>query len=143
MLSPHSLLCSSRMLKKSAICVLASLRSSTLKRVFRRPEALEGIIHSPRSILRANSLTKCGPYLLASSLAAALLDDLFEYPVRGSPVVLNVRTIGFLSCHHQLFRRLLGLKSQQRRHSTCRALVVEGARIMRGRSYELGRRSFF
>ena len=56
----------SRMLKKSASVVLVSLRGSMLKRVFRRPEALEGIFHSPRSILRANGLTKCGSYLLAS-----------------------------------------------------------------------------
>ena len=51
------------MLKKSASVVLASLRGS---------EALEGIFRSPRSMLRANGYTKCGPYLLASSLAAAL-----------------------------------------------------------------------
>ncbi len=85
------------MLKKTANGVLASLRGSTLKRVFRRPEALDGIFHSPRSILRANGFTKCGPYLLASSLAAALLgtkrvlarqgwagekSGLFEHPVR-------------------------------------------------------------
>jgi hypothetical protein len=59
------------MLKKSASGVLASLRGS---------EALEGIFRSPRSILRANGHTKCGWYLLASSLAAALLDSLFEHP---------------------------------------------------------------
>ena len=29
---------------------------------------------------RANGYTKCGPYLLAASLAAALLDGLFEHP---------------------------------------------------------------
>jgi hypothetical protein len=29
---------------------------------------------------RANGYTKCGPYLLASSFAAALLDRLFEHP---------------------------------------------------------------
>jgi hypothetical protein len=61
----------SRMLKKSASGVLASLRGS---------EAQEGIFRSPRSILRANGHTKCGWYLLASSLAAALLDGLFEHP---------------------------------------------------------------
>ena len=72
------------MLKKSAGVVLASLRGSTLKRVFRRPEALEGIFHSPRSILRANGLAKCGTYLLASSLAAAALDGLFEHLVKRS-----------------------------------------------------------
>jgi hypothetical protein len=59
------------MLKKSAIGVLASLRGS---------ELLEGSFRSPRSILRANGHTKCGWYLLASSLAAALLDELFEHP---------------------------------------------------------------
>jgi hypothetical protein len=52
------------MLKKSASGVLASLRGS---------EVLEDILRSPRSILRANGHTKCGWYLLASSLAAALL----------------------------------------------------------------------
>jgi hypothetical protein len=61
------------MLKKSASGVLASLRGS---------EVLEGIFRSPRSILRANGHTKCGWYLLASSLAAALLDGLFEHPAR-------------------------------------------------------------
>jgi hypothetical protein len=46
----------SRMLKKSASFVLASLRDS---------ELLEGIFRSPRSMLRANGHTKCGWYLLA------------------------------------------------------------------------------
>jgi hypothetical protein len=64
------------MLKKPASGVLASLRGS---------ESLEGIFRSPRSILRANGHTKCGWYLLASSLAAALLDELFEHPARGGP----------------------------------------------------------
>ncbi len=59
------------MLKKSASGVLALLRDS---------EALEGIFRSPRSIPQANGHTKCGPYLLASSLAAALLDGLFQHP---------------------------------------------------------------
>jgi len=59
------------MLKKPASFVLTSLRDST--RVFRKSEALEGPIRSPRSILRANGHTQCGWYLLASSLAAALL----------------------------------------------------------------------
>jgi hypothetical protein len=51
--------------------VLALLRGS---------EALEGIFRSPRSILRANGHTQCGWYLLASSLAAALLNGHFEHP---------------------------------------------------------------
>ena len=49
-------------------------------RVVRKSEALEGLFRSPRSIARANGPTKCGPYLLASSLAAALLDSLVEHP---------------------------------------------------------------
>ena len=59
------------MLKKSSSIVLASLKGST-----------------HRSIR------------LASSLAAALLDSLFEHPARGSPVVLYVRSIEFLPCHN-------------------------------------------
>ena len=58
------------MLKKSASGVLASLRGST--RVSWKSEALEGLFRSPRSSERANGPTTCGPYLLASSLAAAL-----------------------------------------------------------------------
>jgi hypothetical protein len=34
--------------------------------------------------------TKCGTYLLASSLAAALLNGIFEHPARGAPVIPNV-----------------------------------------------------
>jgi hypothetical protein len=60
------------MLKKSASSVLALLRGSTLKRTFRKSETLAGLIRSPRSILGVNGHTKCGLYLLASSLAAAL-----------------------------------------------------------------------
>jgi hypothetical protein len=41
---------------------------------------MEDVIRSPRSILRANGHTKCGWYLLASSLAAAVPDGLFEHP---------------------------------------------------------------
>jgi hypothetical protein len=66
------------MLKKSASSVLASLRGS---------EALEGIFRSPRSMLWANGYTKCGPYLLASSLAAALLNGLFEHPAYEYPAI--------------------------------------------------------
>jgi hypothetical protein len=61
------------MLKNSASFVLASLRGS---------EALEDIFRSPGFILRANGHTKCGWYLLASFLAAALLEGLFEHPVK-------------------------------------------------------------
>ena len=61
-----------RMLKKSASDVLASLRGSTVKKNFQRSETPVGLIRSPRSILGVNGHTKCGSYLLASSLAAAL-----------------------------------------------------------------------
>jgi len=59
--------------------------------------------------------TKCGLYLLASSLAAALLgtrrvsarqgwagekSGLFEHPARSSLVVLDVRAIEFPPCHN-------------------------------------------
>ena len=43
-------------------------------------ERLKGLIRSPRFIVRADGYTKCGPYLLAASLAVALLDGLFEHP---------------------------------------------------------------
>jgi hypothetical protein len=43
-------------------------------------EILKGLIRSPRFLAKANGYTKCGPYLLASSFAAALLDRFFEHP---------------------------------------------------------------
>jgi hypothetical protein len=68
-----------RMLKKSASGVLASLRGSTL----RAPSDIrntEGAYPFAKIHCRANGYTECGPYLLASSLAAALLDGHFEHP---------------------------------------------------------------
>jgi len=59
------------MLKKPASIVLASLRGSTYRSV-----------------------------RLASSLAAALLDGLFEHPAHSSPVVLDVWAIEFPLCHN-------------------------------------------
>jgi len=59
------------MMKKSASGVLASLRGST-----------------------------CRSVRLATSLAVALLDGLFEHPARGSPAVLDVRTIEFPPCRN-------------------------------------------
>ncbi len=59
------------MLKKSASGVLASLRGSTYRGV-----------------------------RLASSLAAALLDGLFEHPAWRSSVVFGVRAIEFSPCHN-------------------------------------------
>jgi len=85
------------MLKKSASFVLASRRGSTLRKEF-----LEGRKHRMGFSVRQDPLkgrtahTKCGLYLLASSLAAALLGarrvlarrglvgekgSLFEHPV--------------------------------------------------------------
>jgi hypothetical protein len=80
------------MLKKSASGVLASLSGSTLKRTFRRSETLAGLIRSPRSILKVNGHTKCGAYLLASSLGAALPDELVEQPAWYFPVIHEGRT---------------------------------------------------
>jgi len=60
------------MLKKSAICVLASFRGSTLKRTFQRSEPLAGLLRSPRFFQGVNGHTKCGLYLFTSSLAAVL-----------------------------------------------------------------------
>jgi hypothetical protein len=68
------------MLKKSASGVLALLKGSTLRGTPRIFEILKGRIRLPRLIARANGYTKCGPYLLTFSLAAALLDSLFEHP---------------------------------------------------------------
>ena len=59
----------SRMLKKSTSGVLAPLRGSTYRSV-----------------------------RLASSLAAALLDSLFEHPVWCAPVVQDVQTSKILAC---------------------------------------------
>jgi hypothetical protein len=49
-----------------------------------------GFFHSPRFIVRANGPTKCGRYLLASSLAAALLDGLSEQPAGHSASVSDL-----------------------------------------------------
>ena len=75
------------MLKKSANSVLASLRGSTLSRCTSQAGALEGFFRSPRPSIRANGHTKCGTYILASSLAAALLNGLFEHPMCEYPAV--------------------------------------------------------
>ena len=51
-----------------------------MTRAFRISESLEGLFRLPRPITRAIGPTKCGMYLLASLLAAALLDGYFEHP---------------------------------------------------------------
>jgi len=69
------------MLKQSASFVLASLRDSTY-----RPEPpgcrnhWRGFSVRQDPFWRRTAHTKCGLYLLASSLAAAALDGLFEHP---------------------------------------------------------------
>jgi hypothetical protein len=79
------------MLKKPASGLLASLRGS---------EVLEDMFRSPRSILRANGHTKCGWYLLASSLTAALLIGLFEHPAWNSLVIPAAQINDVLSSIH-------------------------------------------
>ena len=83
------------MLKKSASGVLASLRDSTLRGT---PRTLKGLIRSLRFIARANGYTKCGPYLLASSLAVALPDGLFEHPAWRTLGIPDVRTSEIQVC---------------------------------------------
>jgi hypothetical protein len=85
------------MLKKSASGVLASLRGSRIEEnnywrlLSVRQESFEG----------RTAHTKCGMYLLASSLAAALLNGLFEQPAWSYAVVSDMRTIGFLGSQHR------------------------------------------
>jgi hypothetical protein len=83
------------MLKKSAGGVLASLRGSTLRGTPRIFEILKGLIRSPRLIARANGYTKCGPYLLTSSLAAALPDSLFEHPADDPALSIYLLPVDF------------------------------------------------
>jgi hypothetical protein len=69
------------MLKKSASGVLASFRPSTSRRTSRRSKAVEGAFPFAKTHGRERTAhTKCGMYLLGPSLAAALLDGLFEHP---------------------------------------------------------------
>jgi hypothetical protein len=70
----------SRMLKKSASIVLASLRGSMFRSV-----------------------------RLASSLAAALLDGLFEHPARCTPVVTRLQTNEISSCTQRFSTNLIGV----------------------------------
>ena len=68
---------SSRMLKKSASGVLASLRSSTGTRPPHHSAARTDLVLLIRRTVRPRG------YASGSSLAAALLDGLFEHPVGG------------------------------------------------------------
>jgi hypothetical protein len=68
--------------------VLASFRPSTLSRTFGYRKHWRGFPVRQDSFSGRTAHTKCGMYLLRSSLAAALLDDLFEHPA-GLPVLLQ------------------------------------------------------
>ena len=61
-------------------------------------EAQEGIFRSPDLFEGRTAHTKCGLYLLASSLAAALLDGLFEHPAGWTPVSTVVQTSEMQAC---------------------------------------------
>jgi len=126
-------------------------------------EVLEGFFRSPRSIEWANGPTKCGGYLLRSSLAAALLDKLFEHPARSCPVVPDLRTIGFPAGRHHfsaacqsdtsvmqippspirpLLKKLItrGLAVVDAHAAVCRAISRDGAELIIGRHrYDLRR----
>jgi hypothetical protein len=69
------------MLKKSASSVLASLRGSTLKKGSSEVGSNVGGFSVHQDPLQGGTAhTKCGTYLLASSLAAALPNGLIEHP---------------------------------------------------------------
>jgi hypothetical protein len=74
------------MLKKSASIVLASFRPSTGTPP---PHRLGTDV-----VLLIRRTVRPRGYAFGSSLAAALLDGLFEYPARHSPVALDVQDIG-------------------------------------------------
>src|SRR4249920_3579970 len=102
------------MLKKSASIVLASLRGSTCRIEplgYRNHWRGFSVRQDPSNGRTAH--TKCGMYLLASSLAAALLgtrrfsacqgwagekSGLFEHPAWCSPVVLDMRISEVPAC---------------------------------------------
>jgi len=87
------------MLKQPASFVLASFRPSTY-----RVEPLGyrnhwwGFSVRQDPFTRRTAHTKCGLYLLGPSLAAALLDGLFEHPARVSPVVPDMSQLFLAAC---------------------------------------------
>jgi len=84
------------MLKKSASGVLASLRSSTSRVAplgYRNPWREFAV---RQDLFRGRTAhTKCGLYLLTSSLAAALLNGLYEHPAWHYPIVREMKLIEF------------------------------------------------
>ncbi len=103
------------MLKQFARVVLATLRGSSYgKRVARMSESLSGFSVRQDPLKGRAARTKCGMYLLASSLAAVLIGTrrvlarrgwagekagLFEHPAGYSLVVQDVRTSDVLAYH--------------------------------------------
>jgi hypothetical protein len=79
--------CFGRMLKKSASGVLASFRSSTGTRPPRHSAARTDLVLLIRRTVRPRG------YASGPSLAAALLDSLFEHPVKVSCVSPGVQAI--------------------------------------------------
>ena len=77
----------SRMLKKSASGVLASFRSSTGTRPPHHSAARTNVVLPICRTVRPRG------YASGSSLAAALLNGLFEHPAWRSPVVPDMRTL--------------------------------------------------
>jgi hypothetical protein len=63
-------------------------------------ETLEGLIRSPRSILWADGTHEVRYVPPRSSLAAALLNSLFEHPAWGAPVMPNLLTNEIPACPH-------------------------------------------
>ena len=76
----------SRMLKKPASSVLASFRPSTGTRPPHHSAARTDLVLLIRRTVRPRG------YASGPSLAAALLDELFEHPAWPHPVVLHVPT---------------------------------------------------
>ena len=83
-LVPFLRLMTIRILKKSASSVLASLRASTGTQPPHHSAARTDLVLLIRRTVRPRG------YAFGTSLAAALLDSLFEYPACCAPVVPNV-----------------------------------------------------
>ena len=103
------------MLKKSASGVLASFRGSTLGRSFWEVGNVGGFSVRQDPLQGRTARTKCGMYLLASSLAAALLgtrrvsarqgwagekSGLLERPAWCTPVIPDVQTSEISAWQH-------------------------------------------
>src|SRR5437879_598620 len=90
---------SSRMLKKPTSGVLASLRGSTRRELFGGRKHWRDLSVHQDPFKERTAHTKCGTYLLASSLAAALMDDIFEHPPRCVSVSRMYRPMKFRHEH--------------------------------------------